>query len=263
MTVTKLFAALILLWPLLGISATNDINHTGVLFQVSTIGALAQGVYDGNYRYKNLALHGNFGLGTFNHLNGEMIAVDGQFFQMIPDGRLTLAKPNEKTPFAEVTFFVPQIQFTVDSIKNIEELTTLLKTKFQNKNVPYAIKINGTFDNMKLRAVYPQKKPYPTLAEAAKTQAIFNFNHTTGTIVGFWFPEYWSQIAVAGLHLHFVTADRSKGGHILELNTNERTQAELQPLQEAKILLPNDKEFSEANLSDASIAQSVQKAEKK
>lgn len=48
-----------------------------VLFQASTIGALLDGAFEGDLSFAELAGHGDLGLGTLNHLDGEMIATGG------------------------------------------------------------------------------------------------------------------------------------------------------------------------------------------
>ena len=57
-----------------------------VLFQASTIGALLDGAYDGDLTFAELAEHGDLGLGTLNGLDGEMIALDGEFYRADVDG---------------------------------------------------------------------------------------------------------------------------------------------------------------------------------
>src|SRR4051794_10814140 len=49
--------------------------HT--LFQVSTSGALVTGVYDREVSVRSILEHGDFGLGTFANLDGEMVILDG------------------------------------------------------------------------------------------------------------------------------------------------------------------------------------------
>ena len=79
--------------------------ETNRLFQTSTLQALMAGVYDGDLTYQELARHGDFGLGTFDALDGEMIALDGAFYQIKADGRVYPVAGAMKTPFAAVTFF--------------------------------------------------------------------------------------------------------------------------------------------------------------
>jgi acetolactate decarboxylase len=51
------------------------------VFQVSTSGALVAGVYDREVSVRTILAHGNFGLGTFAGLDGEMVIVDGRVYQ--------------------------------------------------------------------------------------------------------------------------------------------------------------------------------------
>src|SRR6476646_8424628 len=85
-----------------------------VLFQASTIGALLDGAYEGDLSFAELAGHGDLGLGTLNGLDGEMIAVDGEFLRADVDGRISAIGPSEQTPFAVVTRFAPTVAFDLD-----------------------------------------------------------------------------------------------------------------------------------------------------
>ena len=189
----------------LAFAASSPVEKNN-LFQVGTFSSLAQGVYDGDYNYKRLMQHGDFGLGTFDGLDGEMVAIDGNFYQFPASGKLILVKPTQTTPFAEVIFFKPSLYESLESIPSYSDLYNVIK-KLPNKNIPYAIRIDGEFNAIKLRSFYKQKKPYPILSEAAKGQVIFHLQQVTGSMVGYWFPNYWDGIAVPGFHLHFVTTD--------------------------------------------------------
>jgi acetolactate decarboxylase len=76
--------------------------HT--LFQTSTIDALLEGKYDGDVSFAQLEERGDFGLGTLNALDGEMIALEGNFYQVKADGRAYEIDKRTRTPFAVVTF---------------------------------------------------------------------------------------------------------------------------------------------------------------
>ena len=67
-----------------------------VLFQASTIGALLDGAFDGDLSFAELAEHGDLGLGTVNALDGEMIALDGEFFRADVGGGVTEVGPEER-----------------------------------------------------------------------------------------------------------------------------------------------------------------------
>ncbi|MCP8318695.1 MAG: acetolactate decarboxylase, partial [Candidatus Methylarchaceae archaeon HK01B] len=92
-------------------------ENDDILFQTSTISALLEGAYDGNMTYGELKKHGDFGLGTFNGLDGEMAGLDGTFYQVKDDGIAYPVDDSIKTPFALVTFFeADKLNFLDDSL---------------------------------------------------------------------------------------------------------------------------------------------------
>jgi len=190
------------------------------LSQVSTIDALLDGVYDGSVTCGELKQYGNLGLGTFNKIDGEMIVLDGMIYKASVDGKVYKARDSWKTPFAAVTFFKPDKKFDISKPLNLEELKKEIDKNLDSENIFYAIKITGTFKNMKIRSVPPQKKPYPPLKDVVKHQKIFNLDKCRGTIVGFRCPAFVKGINVTGYHLHFLSDDLKRGGHILNLETD-------------------------------------------
>lgn len=86
-----------------------------VIYQTSLMSALLSGVYEGDTTIADLLAHGDFGLGTFNELDGEMIAFSSQVYQLRADGSARAAKPEQKTPFAVMTWFQPQYRKTFDA----------------------------------------------------------------------------------------------------------------------------------------------------
>jgi acetolactate decarboxylase len=192
-----------------------------ILFQVSTIDALLQGVFDGFYSFDDLKTHGDFGIGTFDSLNGEMIALDGDYYQVKVDGVAYPVQGNTTTPFSTVTYFQADQIIAIENASNFTELSRQLDEKLPSKNAFFALRIDGTFPYIKTRSVPKQEKPYPRLADAVKNQSVFEFTNVTGTVVGIWAPEFSKGLNVPGYHLHFITADRKAGGHILDLKIDE------------------------------------------
>lgn len=196
------------------------------LYQVSMYSVLAEGGYDGNIIYKDLKQHGDFGIGTFDNLDGEMIAVAGNFYQIKADGKAYHVYDSTEAPFAIVTFFEADTIISLDNIVDYEQLKQHLDSLLPDKDIFYALKIDGDFDYIKARSVPAQSKPYPSLDESLKEQTIFEFHNVTGTMVGFWCPAYVDKINVPGYHFHFITADREDGGHLLECQIKS-AQAEI------------------------------------
>jgi len=230
--------------------ATSDASRD-VLFQASTITALMNGVFDGSMTYKELGEHGDFGLGTFNRLDGEMVELDGRIFQVKTDGVAYPVNDSMITPFADVTFFDADEKISFNESANLTGLQGFLLSKMSSKNIFYAIRIDGTFDYVKTRSVPPQSKPYPNLTTAVKNQSIFQFYNQSGTIVGFWSPSYVSGVNVAGYHFHFLTEDRKAGGHLLDLRLKNASIA-IDYTPEFFMALPEGDQFAQADLSGAS-----------
>lgn len=218
------------------------------LFQISTLQALMNGVYGGEFSFGQLEKHGNFGLGTFAALNGEMVALDGQFYQVKTDGRAYIVNPAQETPFAEVTFFKADKTLTLNKPLNLKQLVVYLRKIFPPGNFPCTIKVKGQFFYVKTRSVPRQTRPYPPLAEVVKHQAVFEFHDVEGTIVGFYYPKYLAGINLAGYHFHFLTRNRRAGGHLLDCRIKQ-AKVELERLNEVCLRLPESAAFSRTDLS--------------
>jgi acetolactate decarboxylase len=233
-------------------------RHT--LFQTSTINALLEGVYDGDLPVATLRQHGDFGLGTFNGLDGEMVLVDGQVFQVRSDGKARLVPDEARVPFADTTFFDADRSIAIEKPLTFSEMTQYLDTLLPSRNTFYAIRIEGTFDYVKTRSVPRQAKPYPRLAEVVKTQPIFEFHNQPGVMVGFWTPDYATGLNVPGYHFHFLTADRTGGGHVLDCTLGQ-VRISVEETSRFSLDLPRTREFRAAVL-DTSRRSEVNKVEK-
>ncbi|HUK92956.1 MAG TPA: acetolactate decarboxylase [Methanomicrobiales archaeon] len=190
-----------------------------LLYQVSTYTSLAGGGYDPVELVGTLLKNGDLGLGTFAGLDGEMVVVDGTCYQVKSDGTVHIADPSLGVPFAAVTFFSPDLAIPGVEASNLTELTTFLDRHLPSRDMFYAIRIDGAFPYVKARSVPAQAKPYPPLADAISHEAIFEFRNVTGTVVGFYSPPAAAGMNVAGYHFHFLTSDRTRGGHVLDMAT--------------------------------------------
>ncbi|KLK87364.1 alpha-acetolactate decarboxylase [Methanoculleus sediminis] len=193
------------------------------LFQVSTIDALLQGTYDGSMTFDELARHGDFGIGCGDRLDGELIGVDGEWYLIRVDGRAYPVAGNATTPFAVATFFDSDMTVPIDAPMNLTALESRVQAELPSKNLFYAIRVDGTFPHLVTRSVPAQEKPYPRLADVTANQTVFTFENVTGTAVGFWTPALAKGVNVPGYHLHFITGDRTAGGHVLDMVLAEGT----------------------------------------
>jgi acetolactate decarboxylase len=218
------------------------------LFQYSTMNALLQGVYDGEMTVCELARHGGFGLGTLNGLDGEMVAIDGAFYQVRVDGRAYPIAPESETPFAVVTRFAPGTALPLPEGLDYAGLLADLDRRIANPNIFAAIRIDGTFPEVKVRSVPAQSAPYRPLAEVIEDQAVFDLKNVHGTLVGIRMPAYMADLNVPGYHFHFLTEDRGRGGHVLALVTESGT-IEIDEIGTFEIKLPDSADFAAANLT--------------
>lgn len=219
--------------------------HT--LFQISTTGALVAGVFDSEMTVGEILENGDFGLGTFANLDGEMVVLDGKVYRMKGNGVVSEAGPDAAAPFAVVTWFSPQTDVVIDPVADYEELQKRCDTTRRSGNIFYAIRLDGRFNHIKTRAVNPPSAG-SRLIDAAKAQSVFDFNDIDGTLVGIWSPGFSSAFSVAGYHFHFISSDRSHGGHLLEVEA-DRLALRVEALTEFHLALPASEAFLKADLT--------------
>ena len=255
-----------IIWLLAGLAAFSALGCTrqgadrDVLFQTSTIFALMQGAYDGEMTIGELKRRGDTGLGTFNALNGEMVVLDGVAYRVTADGRAAVVGDSARTPFAAVTFFEADRTARLKGPTDFRKLTEAIDAILPTKNVPYAVRIAGEFRYVRTRSVPAQRRPYPRLVEVVKNQPTFEFRNVCGRVVGFRLPGYVKGLNVPGYHLHFLTADKSAGGHVLDLVAAE-VKIEIDSCSAIHAAMPQTAGFAAADLSLQN-AEELRKVEK-
>jgi len=235
-------------------------HHGNTLFQVSTIDALLAGVYDGDYPARKLAKKGTLGLGTFNALDGEMIVLDGVVYQVRADGAVVPVSPDDLTPFATVVLFRADDTVVVPRATDFAGFQTLIDSTLPSPNLYYAIRARGTFQSMKTRSVPRQEPPYRRLATVVEEQSVFEATGVRGTLLGFRCPAFTAGVNVPGYHLHFISDDKTFGGHVLAFSSDELS-VQIDYIHEIEMLLPRDNAFLDADLSEHK-ADELEKVEK-
>jgi acetolactate decarboxylase len=217
------------------------------VFQTSTVNALMEGASTGDMTMGELKTHGDFGLGTFDGLDGEMIELDGKVFQVRADGHAHPVEDSARTPFATVSFFKADESARLDRPCDQSAMLAAVAAMLPSENMFHAVRIEGRFDYVKTRAVAKQDKSVG-LEAAAREEPIFEFHDVEGTIVGFFTPDYLRGVNVPGYHLHFITADRAAGGHMLDCRTKDVT-IKIHHTPEFELGTPGTEEFLKADLS--------------
>ncbi|GGL53567.1 acetolactate decarboxylase [Sporolactobacillus putidus] len=229
------------------------------VFQLSTMTSLLDGVFEGAMNYDQIREHGDFGIGTFAHLDGEMIGFDDQFYRLRGDGTATPLKSEDMTPFCSLTYFRPQITKEITSPLDKAAFEKEMHRLVPSDNLFYAFRIDGVFIEVSTRTVAYQEKPVP-MTEAVKTQPVFHFEHTSGTIVGFWTPAYAQGIAVAGFHFHFIDEERKGGGHVLDYVLDHGT-VHIDKKTHQNLYTPETESFLKANLSRSDLESEIKVTE--
>jgi acetolactate decarboxylase len=240
-------AIIILVALTAGCSTPVESQDRETMYQVSTFNALSQGVFDGSETFEALKSHGDTGLGTLNALDGELIFINGTFYQVKSDGSVVQAGDRATTPFAVVTFFDTDRKADMANITSLASYLAALNGTLENRNVMYVLEAHGRFIHVKTRSVPAQQKPYPVLTEAVKNQTVFDFDDIDGTIVGVWFPDYMAGVNVAGFHLHFIADDRKRGGHLLDFSAEDLVTA-IDETNDFYLVLPGGSDFGRADI---------------
>jgi acetolactate decarboxylase len=228
------------------------------VFQTSLMSALLAGIYDGDLTVAELLQHGDFGLGTFDALDGEMVVLDGECLRMRADGTVTPVASSEMTPFAVVVPFVADETIVVTEHTDMAKLFELVGA--DSDNYLYAVRVRGHFAYVTTRTVSAQSKPYVPLREAVKGQAYMEFADIEGELAGFESPLYEKGIGVPGGHVHFVDAARERGGHVLEFMMTSGT-IEVCVGTDLDLRLPLRSEFGTASLSPDDLDSQIEATE--
>lgn len=229
------------------------------LYQVSTLNAVIDGLYQPATTVGFLKTRGDTGIGTFTALDGEMVMLEGVVYQLLSDGSVVHPDDATGSPLAAVTTFNADRTVKVTGAKDYAALQTQVDRAITNLNEPYMVRIEGHFDYVKTRVAPRQSEPYPPLTQIAASQPEFEFHDVDGVLVGTWFPAWMEQLNAPGYHLHFLTADRSAGGHVLELSVAAAT-ATLDGTPTFDVTFPQTGEFESVDLS-GDYAAKIDKAE--
>jgi acetolactate decarboxylase len=240
--------------------APHSQHAAAEVYQTSTMAALLDGIYDGEVSVGELLDHGDFGLGTFNHLDGEMVVLGGVCHHLRADGSARVAATDEHTPFAAVTWFQPEQTLPMTEPADRAEIQARIDAAIKTGNLIQAVRITGMFSRILTRTVMAQTPPYPPLTEATADQQVNELRDVTGTLAGFRTPDYEQGISVPGYHLHFIDESRTRGGHVLDFEIKQGT-ATIATSSELHLSLPRSPAFLTANMSMANIAEQIHQTE--
>jgi acetolactate decarboxylase len=232
------------------------------LFQVGALCGFIDKVYQGDHTMNDLALKGNFGIGTFDLVHGEMIGFDGKFYRVIEDGIARKVDPNHKTPFAWVVDFEETHTFTLDDIKSFDHFAESFDSKIPSHNFIYAYRIECPIEHIQFRAEACQPRPFRPLAETfPSVQKNFELSNVSGIIAGFRFPEYFSTLNIPGHHMHFLEPELMQGGHIFDIKF-KKAAVSVCAIKNYELALVDSQAFADLNIGEQDLEEATHAVEK-
>ena len=234
------------------------------MFQVSTLQALALGYSRSVITVAELLEEGDTGLGTFEDVNGEMIVLDGHCYRAKQDGSVIEVEPDAGVPFSAVAKLRGEREFPLENMKDIQSIRTELTRKIEERfglNSMHVIRIDGLFEKVDARSEAPYRSHHVTLKTVLDSnQTAFVFENIRGSLVGVYFPDHMDGINMPGWHLHFLSDDRTKGGHVFDVSIKEGI-VRLDKINRVEIYLPKDAAFDTYSLKNVS-EEEINKVEK-
>lgn len=218
------------------------------IYQTGTVNSLVKAVYDGDKTISSIRKHGDFGLGALPMMDGELIVCDGVFYRADAEANLSIPAESTVLPFAVVSHFKADQNFDLLNT-DLRGTAEYCGRYLASKNLIYAVRIDGHFTGIRVRSELCQPRTYRPMDETMpELQRIRDLENIDGTLVGTWYPDYLSQVNVAGFHFHFVDADRTVGGHVFEF-TLMQGRVSVQTITSLQVDLINNNEFAQADLS--------------
>jgi len=218
----------------------SALDHSHI-YLCAPVNALVEGIYSESIPLSEVRKHGDFGLGTFDQLDGEMVMLDGVVYQITGDGHVAAVDDKHATPFACVTFYQAHSTDEVTRDMTYADFLEWIQSLLLSPNMFYAIRIEGLFAHIKVRSV-PKQLSYHPLVEVTRDEPIFEYDEVEGTLAGFFTPSFISSLSVPGLHLHFLSSDLQHGGHLLECRPR-RLRVGIQFISKVELSLPITLDF--------------------
>lgn len=220
-------AAMIMFGGLIGYWAAPDGGDDGTgidgYYQIFTYARLRDGCFDGGETIERLLENGDFGIGTVEGIDGEMMIVDGVAYRAGTDLAPVQVPAGTMIPFAMITYFETGLTYLLEDMDDYDELRGSLGFLASNGHIGYGVMIKTEFTSITIRSVPGQIMPYPPLTDVVANQTTLVLYNVKGTALGFFMADDLGDINLPGFHLHFLSDDLSYGGHVLDMSFEEAT----------------------------------------
>lgn len=219
-------------------------NH---IWQIMPSMAFKTGLYGGVTTIAKARYHGNFGLGQFAALDGELIVHDGQFVRARADGSVKQADDADELCFAQLCFYEPTNFGDAPANVDKKSFGSILSQLLAYQNSFCAFRIMGTFAQVVPSAPPPMPKPYPRFDQVGPLRKSFPAENIAGCIVGYYSPVFMDEVGVAGYHFHFVSDNQKVAGHVDSFKL-AKGRVDAARIDHFTITLPTDAAYDAAKL---------------
>jgi|GEM_PF-3294609 len=181
---------------------------SGVLTQLGTYESVMKGNLAPIETSENMMKEGDFGFGALATSDGAVTVYDGTFYKTdLRGGTLPVTKTDELAYLA-LTTFKPKRHFDVGAANIYNQLDQEILPHIDQKMLPYAVVITGTFNYLKLSSFLTHEDKKGN-----------EFRNIKGSLVGFYFPDRLKNLCPNGFNFHFISQDRKTSGQVLEVST--------------------------------------------
>lgn len=220
---------------------------SGAVTQFAVLDALLAGVYSQGSPAADVRAAGDTGVGCCEGLGGEVVIVDGEVWECTADAPPRPMADDEFLPFVDVCRLGDARADPVADL-DLAGLDAAVQERLLSRNLFHAVRVDGVFAHVLTRVTHRQRPPFRPLADVAAKQLETTTRECAGSLIGFWLPRLYQGITVAGLHLHFLSDDRSIGGHVLDVSVHEGG-LRLSAFADLHLRLPRDGEFLATELT--------------
>ena len=116
----------------------------------------------------------------------------------------------------------------------------------------HVVRIDGHFSEIYARSEAGYESRFIALKDIlSEQQKDFQFADIDGTLISIYYPDYMDGINAVGWHLHFLSKDRTLGGHVFEMGLRN-AGVKFDKISRIEIQLPTDIEFDIYSLKSVS-----------
>ena len=203
--------------------AQQTINEVKIVGEMKNV--MWKGQLYGNIKLDTISNKTNlFGLGPVEYLAGEILIIDGKSYKstVVSDTTMKVEETYEiKAPFFGYANISKWTEQTLpDSIQSIQQLEQYLDNLTKSSLRPFMFKLTGTVEKATIHIVnLPKGSKVSSPDEAHKGQKNYELKNEESEIIGFFSTEHKAIFTHHDtyLHMHLMTTDRQKMGHLDEV----------------------------------------------